>query len=87
MEEDYQKSLEVIFTYGYGCCVFKHNIYRDLPEVPDDMLDSYVPLPPEFFVNLWCPPVSTAIEDTAAKLHLSKAVQELEKTTHAKDQS
>ena len=26
MEEDYQKALEVIFTYGYGCCVFKHNI-------------------------------------------------------------
>ena len=26
MEEEYEKALEVIFTYGYGCCVFKHNI-------------------------------------------------------------
>ena len=29
MEEDYQKALELIFAYGYGCCVFKHKIYRD----------------------------------------------------------
>ena len=34
MEEEYQKALEVIFSYGYGCCVFKHNIYGDHPEVP-----------------------------------------------------
>ena len=26
MEEDYQKAMVVIFSYGYGCCVFKHNI-------------------------------------------------------------
>ena len=29
MEEEYQKALEVIFAYGYGCCVLKHNICRD----------------------------------------------------------
>ena len=29
MEKDYQKALEVIFAYGYGCCVFKHNICGD----------------------------------------------------------
>ena len=29
MEKDYQKALEVIFTYGYKCCSFKHNIYGD----------------------------------------------------------
>ena len=29
MEEDYQKALEVIFSYNYGCCVFKHNICGD----------------------------------------------------------
>ena len=33
MEEDYQKALEVIFSYGYGCYVFKHNIYGDQPEM------------------------------------------------------
>ena len=29
MEEDYQKALELIFAYGYGCCMFKHNICGD----------------------------------------------------------
>ena len=27
MEKDYQKALELVFAYGYGCCAFKHNIY------------------------------------------------------------
>ena len=26
MEEEYQKALEVIFAYGYVCCVLKNNI-------------------------------------------------------------
>ena len=56
MEEDYQKVLELIFTYGYRCCMFKHNICGDQPEVPDDMPDSSDPLPPEFFANPRCPP-------------------------------
>ena len=29
MEKDYQKALELIFSYGYGCCAFKHSIYGD----------------------------------------------------------
>ena len=29
MEEDYQKALEHIFAYGYGCCAFKHSICGD----------------------------------------------------------
>ena len=33
MKEEYQKALEVIFAYGYSCCVFKHNICGDRPEV------------------------------------------------------
>ena len=37
MEEEYQKDLEVIFSYGYGCCVFKHNICGDRLEVPNGM--------------------------------------------------
>ena len=40
------KALEVIFTYGYGCCVFKHNICGDHPEVPEGMPDSTDPFPP-----------------------------------------
>ena len=55
MEEDYQKALELIFAYGYGCCAFKHNICDDQPEIPDGMPDSIDLLPPEFFVNPRCP--------------------------------
>ena len=40
MEEEYQKALEVIFAYGYRCCVFKHNICGDYPEVPNGIPDS-----------------------------------------------
>ena len=40
MEKEYQKALEVIFAYGYGCCEFKHNICGDHPEAPNGMLDS-----------------------------------------------
>ena len=56
MEEDYQKALKLIFTYGYGCCVFKHNICGDEPKVQDGMPDSFNPLPLEFFANPKCPP-------------------------------
>ena len=56
MEEDYKKALEVISPYCYGCCVFKHNICRDQPEVPNGMPDFTDPLPAEFFVNPMCPP-------------------------------
>ena len=56
MEEDYHKSLENIFAYGYGCCAFKHNICGDQLGIPDGMPDSTNPLPLEFFVNLGCPP-------------------------------
>ena len=55
MKEEYHKALEVIFAYGYGCCVLKHNIYGDRPEVLKGMPDSADSLPPEFFVNPGCP--------------------------------
>ena len=55
MEEDYQKAMELIFTYGYGCCAFKH-ICGDQPEVPDGMPDSSNPLSPEFFCEPQVPP-------------------------------
>ena len=51
MVRDYQGSLELIFTYGYGCCAFKNNICGDWPEILNGMYDSANPLPPEFFVN------------------------------------
>ena len=66
MKEDYQKSLELIFAYGYGCCIFKHNICGDHPEVPNDMPDSSNPLPLEFVVDSRCPLASTSTEATTA---------------------
>ena len=68
-EEDYQKALELIFAYGYGCCMFKHNISVDQLEVPDGMLDSSYPLPPEFFVNPNCPLALTATKATTTEAH------------------
>ena len=56
MEDDYQKALELIFAYGYGCCVFKHKICGDQPEVLDGMLDSSNPLPQSTSSRVLCEP-------------------------------
>ena len=72
MEEDYQKALELIFAYGYGCYMLKHNICGDQPEVPDGMPNSSDPLPPEFFVNPRCPLARAPIEATTIKAERSK---------------
>ena len=77
MEEDYQRALELSFTYGYGFCVFKHNIYGDQLEILDCMPDSPNFLSPECFVSLRCPPVSTSSEDAAAKVHCREVAEEL----------
>ena len=87
MEEDYQKALEVIFSYGYGCCVFKHNICGDPPEVPNGMPDSSDPLPPKFFVSHRCPPVQATIEDTTVEEHPSEVAKEPEENASTRDQS
>ena len=87
MKGDYQKVLEVIFAYDYGCCVFKHNIYGDHPKVPNDMPDSSVQLPPEFFVHPKCPPVSAATEDTLVVAHPSEVAKEPKENAFARDQS
>ena len=79
-EEDYQKALELIFSYGYGCCVFKHNICGDQPEVPDGMPNSSDPLPLEFFANPRCPLAPTTTKVTAAKVDQSEATKEPEKS-------
>ena len=70
MEEEYQKALKVIFAYGYGCCVFKHNICGDHPKVPDGMPDSVDSLPPEFFMNPGCPLIQEAVEATMTEAPL-----------------
>ena len=54
MEEDCQRDLELSFIYGYGCCVFKHNICGDQLEVLGCVPDSSNFLFPECIVGLLC---------------------------------
>ena len=75
MEKDYQKALELIFAYGYRCCVFKHNFYGDELEVSDGMLDSSDLLPQEFFANPRCPLALTATEVTVVEVCQSEATK------------
>ena len=51
LEEAYEEGFNVIFNYGYGCCVFAHNICGSQTEVPDGMPDTSKPLSSEFFSN------------------------------------
>ena len=85
MEGEYQKALEVIFAYGYECCVFNHNIYEDCSKVPKDMLDSADPLSPNFFVNPRCPHVQAASETNTTKVPLNEATKEPVEIATAED--
>ena len=76
MEEDYQRALELSFTYGYGRCVLKHNICEDQLEIPDCTPDSPNFLSPEFFASLRCPPILASYEDAAAGVHRREVAEE-----------
>ena len=56
MEAKFDSSGDALFNYGYGCCIFTHNICGSKPQIPDEMSDPSVPLTPEFFANPRCPP-------------------------------
>ena len=56
MDAEFDSNGNTQFNYGYGCCVFKHNICRRKPQIPDGMPDPSLPLTPEFFTNPHCPP-------------------------------
>ena len=83
MKEEYQKALEVIFAYGYGCCVFKYNICGDCPNVSEGMPDSADSLPPGFFVNLGCPSVQAITE--APTIKVPEVAKEPAEITASKD--
>ena len=87
MEGEYQKALEVIFAYGYGCCVFKHNICGDHPKVPKGIPNSIDLLPPEFFVNPSCPPVQADVEATTTEAYPSETHKEPMEVAAVKDLS
>ena len=56
IEAEFDSSGDTLFNYGYGCCVFLHNIYGSKPHIPDGMSNPSIPLTPEFFSNPRCPP-------------------------------
>ena len=59
LEEAFNADFDVIFSYGYGCCAFAHNIYGSEPVISDEMPDTSKLLPPKFFINPRCPPRAT----------------------------
>ena len=61
MEAEFDSSGDALFNYGYGCCIFTHNIYGSKPQIPDGMPDPSVPLTPEFFANPRCPPSVSSV--------------------------
>ena len=87
IEEEYQKALKVIFSYLYGCCVFKHNICRDHSKVPNGMPDSTDPLPPKFFMNPRCPLIQAAAKATTTEAPSSETAKEPKEAATAEDQS
>ena len=60
MEAEFDASGDMLFNYGYGCCVFTHNIRGNKPQIQDGMSDPSVPLTLEFFANPQCPPSTSA---------------------------
>ena len=51
MEAEFNASGDMLFNYGYGFCVFTHNICESKPQILDGMTDPTIPLTPEFFAN------------------------------------
>ena len=61
MEAEFDSSGDTLFNYGYGYCVFTHNICGSKHHILDGMPDPSIPLTLEFFTNPRCPPsVSSA---------------------------
>ena len=59
MEAEFNAIGDTLFNYGYGCCVFTHNISGSKPQIPDGMPDPSVPLTLEFLANP-CFPLGTS---------------------------
>ena len=55
MEAEFDASGDTLLNYGYGCCVFIHNICMSKPQILDGMSAPSVPLTPDFFANPRCP--------------------------------
>ena len=67
--------------------MFKHNICGSQPEVPNCMLDSFNPLPSEFFTNPRCPFLPAVIEKTTTEVDLIESAKDLEENAFLGDQN
>ena len=76
LEGEYQRGLEVIFDYGYGCCAFEHNICGSQPVVPNCKPNTSNLLPLEFFINPRCPTTPTTFEAATVEVDLRETTKE-----------
>ena len=65
MEVEFDSNGDTLFNYGYGCCIFTHNICGSKPQISDGMSDPSIPLTSEFFANPSGPP---SVSSTAPAL-------------------
>ena len=72
MEAEFNSNDDALFNYGYGCCLFKHNIFGSKPQIPDGMPDPFVPLTPEFFANPRCHPGTSVAAPALDPVAVSK---------------
>ena len=86
MEADFDASGDTLFNYGYGCCVFTHNICRSKPQIPDGMSDPSVPLTPEFFANPRCPPSTSSAAPTSDPTAVSREERPKNSSTATKEE-
>ena len=86
MEAEFDGSGDTLFNYGYGYCVFTHNICGSKPQIPDGMYDPLVPLTLEFFANPRCPP-STSSTVLASDPDAISREERLENSTAAREEA
>ena len=60
MEAEFDGSGDTLFNYGYGYCVFTHNICRSKPLISDGMPNHSILLNPKSFANPRCPPSTSS---------------------------
>ena len=71
VETDFDSSSDTLFNFGYGCCVFTHNICGSNPQIPDGMPNSSVSLTVKFFSNPCCPSGASAAASGLAPIAVS----------------
>ena len=72
MEAEFDSSGDKLFNYGYGCCIFTHNICGSKPHIPDGMLDPSPQLTTEFFANPRCPSIVSSASPALDPAAVSK---------------